>query len=112
VNEEQFAVKRSFQHIVELDERIRHVAEQCSLTARQAAAHSADMGDIQLGLHSMEDNMKVLWDISEQFTASAQIMAANGEKHHMATELIAEQADLLKKISGNLRTITDRFVLE
>jgi methyl-accepting chemotaxis protein len=112
VNEERLAVERGIQHIAELDERIRRVAEQCSLTARQAAACSAEMRGIQRGLHSMEDSMKAIWGISQQFTASAQTMAANGEQHHMATELIAEQADLLKSISGNLRRIAERFVME
>ncbi|ALS25427.1 methyl-accepting chemotaxis protein [Paenibacillus naphthalenovorans] len=108
----QFAVERGIRTLGELNDMIRNVADKCSRTAEQAVVHSAEMREIQLGLHSMEDRIKTIWDISQQFTASAQSMAVNGEQHHMATELIAEQAELLKSISGNLQKITGRFVME
>lgn len=112
VKAEQLAVERGIQTLGELNVMIRTVAEKCSETAEQARIRSTEMREIQLSLHTMEDSMKAVWDISKQFTASAQSMAVSGEQHHAATELIAEQADLLKSISGNLQKITGRFVME
>ncbi len=112
VKAERLAVERGIRRIGQLSDMIRLVADKCRLTAEQASAHSAEMREIQLGLHSMESSMQAIRDISQQFTASAQAMASSGERHHLATELIAQQADLLKSISGNLQKITGRFVME
>lgn len=112
VKAERLAVERGIQTLVELNDMIRHVAEKCSLTAEQAAGNSTDMREIQRGLQSVESSMQAIWEISQHFAATAHTMASNGEQHHTATELIAEQAVLLKNISGNLQKMTARFVME